>query len=514
MTSHDSAGSRILIFIPMGRDAELASRVLESAGLSCRICGDAAVLSTELEAGVGVILTTEDSLPHGRASPLDLYINAQPPWSDLPVIALTMTGGNSPWIQGAYQRFGNLTLLEKPARTTALISAVRSSLRARHRQYEIRGANERRDEFLAMLAHELRNPMAPISASAQMLSLIAHDPGKVVRCSEVINRQIKHMTTLIDDLLDVARVTRGMIELDRVAVDIRHALSDAVEQVNPLINQRGHHLSMHLPGEVALVLGDRKRLVQVIVNLLNNATKYTPDAGTLVVSISLTDQEVTLSVADNGIGMTPAIVDSAFDTFTQAERTSDRSQGGLGLGLALVRSLITAHGGSVKAASPGLGKGSTFTVHIPRLLTPATERASGLALIPDSPCIIRLSIVVVDDNKDAADTLAMLLTQMGHIVSTEHDPLSAVKRIASNPPDVCLLDIGMPGMDGYEMARLLKAEPCMSNTVLIAVTGYGQGRDKTTALDAGFAHHVVKPIEMALLATILAGVADYIRPIL
>ena len=507
MPGFDSNGTRVLIFLPYGRDARLANQVLETAGLACRICTHLNDLGAELANGAGAVLTAEEAVPHGAPSPLDSHIARQPAWSDLPVLVLTQPGGMSPWIGRGYERFGNLTLLERPVRTTALISAMRSALRARQRQYEIRNANERKDEFLAMLAHELRNPMAPISAAGHVLSLAANDPAKVAQCSDIINRQIRHMTTLIEDLLDVARVTRGMIALERKPVDLRQALSEAVEQVNPLIKEKHHHLTLHVADDATLVLGDYKRLIQVIVNLLNNAAKYTPDGGNLAASVTAGNDEVTLEVSDDGIGMTPTVIARAFDTFAQAERTPDRSQGGLGLGLALVKNLISAHGGSIQAESPGLGLGSTFVVRLPRLQVASSEATRAAHGSRQALASKALDIVIVDDNRDAANTLGMLLVQMGHAVRIEHEPETAIEGITASPPGVCLLDIGMPGIDGYEMVRRLKTAPELAQTAFVAVTGYGQERDVDAAREAGFDHHLVKPVEVGRLSAMLAEMA-------
>ncbi len=504
MTKLDPAWLRILILMPFGKDAQLASEVLTLAGVACTICRTSADFERELEKGVGALLSCEEALPPGSVSPLDNYIAAQPNWSDLPILVLTKSGGDSPWIKGAYARLGNLTLLERPVRATALVSATRSALRARQRQYEIRLADQRKDEFLAMLAHELRNPMAPISAAAQMLTHENIDIGKVKFCSEIINRQINHMTNLIDDLLDVARVTKGMIDLDSEALDIGHILAEAVEQVSPLVKARRHHLTLHLPPGPALVLGDRKRLIQVLVNLLNNASKYTPEEGHLVVEMQMSADSVILNVSDNGIGMAPDIVERVFEIFTQAERTSDRSQGGLGLGLALVKSLVVAHGGNVKASSPGLGEGSTFTISLPRWYDAPEEKAGALKQ-PTSQASPHLQILVVDDNVDAAATLAMCLETLGHEVAVEHHACTAIERARMSPPQVCLLDIGMPDIDGYELARQLTAQKETADAVLIAITGYGQERDKQLALSAGFDHHFVKPVDITKLVALLAG---------
>jgi signal transduction histidine kinase len=346
----DSLEQRILLCTPFGKDAQMACRVLESAGFSCVVCGTIAILRQELDRGAGIVLTVEEALPVGAASHfLTEYLASQPTWSDLPILVLTRPGGDSPWIQGAYERLGNLTLLERPVRAPTLVSAARSALRARQRQYATRLADQRKDEFLAMLAHELRNPLAPISAAASLLQLVASNTDKVKQSSEIISRQVAHMTNLIDDLLDVARVTRGLVSLDKEIIDLRQIMAEAVEQVTPLIRSRQHYLALHLPPDAAPILGDRKRLIQVVSNLLNNASKYTPEGGKLDVRLQVLASEVALSVADNGIGMAPELVSRVFELFSQGERSVDRAQGGLGLGLALVKSLVEFHGGSVHA---------------------------------------------------------------------------------------------------------------------------------------------------------------------
>lgn len=496
---------RILIFMPFGKDARLACELLEPVVSQCHICKTEAELIEELNKGAGLVLSSEEALPAMHRGPLAQFLEKQPTWSDLPILILTQPGGQSPWISGAFERLGNLTLLERPVRINALISATRSALRARQRQYEIRLADQRKDEFLAMLAHELRNPMAPISAAAQMLGRAAHEPDKVKLGSEIIQRQIGHMTNLIDDLLDVARVTRGMIQLDTEALDVRELLAEAAEQVAPLAVARHQELSLQLPSDPLLVQGDRERLIQVLVNLLNNASKYTPEKGRLVATARAMADQVELVVSDNGIGMEADLVDHVFEIFAQAERTSDRSQGGLGLGLALVKNLTVAHGGTVKAASPGLNQGSTFTVQLPRLQGSLPVNAVHTPWqLPTFTTPLR--IMLVDDNVDAADALAMLLTAVGHEVIVEHGAAAALYRARLSPPQVCLLDVGMPDIDGYQLARLLKASPETSSTLLIAVTGYGQANDREMAFAAGFNHHLVKPVDTCRLFELLAKV--------
>jgi CheY-like chemotaxis protein len=369
----------------------------------------------------------------------------------------------------------------------------------------LRQADRRKDEFLAMLAHELRNPLAPISAAAQLLGRGPLDPERLARTSTIIGRQVAHLTALVDDLLDVSRVTRGLVVLSRGEVDLRRVVADAVEQARPLVEARRHQLAVHLPPEPALVDGDYKRLVQVLANLLNNAAKYTPEGGKLVVWLGGAGDQVALSVSDTGIGISPELLPKVFDLFSQAERTPDRAQGGLGLGLALVRSLVELHGGTVAASSEGRGAGSEFTVRLPRLprpgpqAVPAGAPSAGGARPGGGP----LRVLLVDDNVDAAQTLAMLLESAGHRVTTTHDPTDALLRSRAQRFDAFLLDIGLPGMDGLELARRLRADEHGAHALMVAITGYGQQFDRDSALDAGFDHYLVKPADPARLFGLL-----------
>ncbi|WP_334187739.1 PAS domain-containing protein [Noviherbaspirillum sp.] len=367
-------------------------------------------------------------------------------------------------------------------------------------QEKLEDANRRKDEFLAMLAHELRNPLAPISAAAELLQMVKLGEERMRQTSQIIGRQVEHMTGLVDDLLDVSRVTRGLVELDAAPIDISHIITDAIEQATPLIRARKHHLGMRLASDATLVLADKKRLVQVLANLLSNAAKYTPDGGHILIKTEVRPAHVLIQVSDDGIGMAPDMVARAFDLFAQAERTSDRSSGGLGLGLALVKSLVEHHHGTVTCESLGLGFGSTFTICLPRLLADDCAKDAPLTVQQNSKA---LRIMVVDDNMDAAAMLAMLLEASGHKVQVEHGARRALERAKIDPPQVFLLDIGLPEMDGNELAKRLRAQPETANAVLIAITGYGQDSDRGCALAAGFDHHLVMPVDTAKLAAIL-----------
>ena len=367
---------------------------------------------------------------------------------------------------------------------------------------QLKAEDVRKNEFLAMLAHELRNPLAPISAGAEVLTLVRQDEERVRKIGEIISRQATHMTNLINDLLDVSRVTRGLAELENQVLDVRHVVSDAVEQANPLIHSKHHHLSLHIPPQPALVVGDKKRLVQVVANLLNNAAKYTPEGGNIALRIEVQESHVILETTDDGIGMESELLDHVFDLFAQAERSSDRSSGGLGLGLALVKSIVEMHGGRVSAASEGIGNGSRVTVVLPRLhqnLKAPVEHGGGHPLQGAA----HLKILVVDDNVDAAAMLSMILEASGHQVSAENEARRALERVSREVPDVCLLDIGLPEMDGHELAQRLRAQPATANVVLIAITGYGQQNDRKRALAAGFDHHFTKPVDVKKLSSIL-----------
>jgi CheY-like chemotaxis protein/two-component sensor histidine kinase len=353
-----------------------------------------------------------------------------------------------------------------------------------------------------MLAHELRNPLAPIGAAADLLALGDADGERVRQTSAIIARQVRHMTGLIDDLLDVSRVTRGLIRLDKTRMDANRVIADAVEQARPLIEQRAHRITVRLPPEPALVFGDAKRLVQAATNLLTNAAKYTPEGGEIAIDLGFDGGHVRIAVTDNGIGMDDGLIGRVFELFAQGERASDRSQGGLGIGLALVRRLLELHDGTITASSPGPGHGSRFTICLPRLDVSRKELAES-ALPPANTNGHGLKIMVVDDNDDAAQVLAMFVEMIGHRATVEHSSRDALERAKRDRPQVCLLDIGLPDMDGIELARRLRAQPETADATLVAITGYGQDQDRADALDAGFDHHFVKPVDTMRLAEVL-----------
>ena len=366
--------------------------------------------------------------------------------------------------------------------------------------------NNAKDEFLAMLAHELRNPLAPIVAAAHMLKLPGRDEASVQRTGDIIIRQADHLKSLIHDLLDVSRVTRGLVSVDRQPVGIGAVVTSAIEQAQPLLDSRRHTLALDVRAADAVVLGDKKRLVQVVANLLNNAAKYTPPGGRIALTAETRAGQLVLAVSDNGIGIDPELLPHVFDLFRQAQRTADRSQGGLGLGLALVRSIMELHGGQVSAASEGIGKGACFTLTLPLHAGDAAQARVAHDAARSGAEPVRL--MIVDDNVDAARTLANLLEAKGHHVSVMANAHSALEESLRRPLPLYILDIGLPDVDGYELARRLRAAPATAGAVLVALTGYGQMHDQAMAFAAGFDHHFVKPIDIAALDRILLEVAQ------
>ena len=390
---------------------------------------------------------------------------------------------------------------------------VNARRRVEHLADELRAEHRRKDDFLAMLAHELRNPLAPISAAAEVLRLGHASDPRLRRTSEIVTRQVRHMATLIDDLLDASRVTRGIVTIERQDQDLRDIVVAAVEQATPQIESRRHQLRVSAGGAPVHVQGDRKRLVQALANLLDNASKYTPEGGLIELALTHDDAEATLLVRDNGVGVTPELRERIFDLFVQGQRHPDRAQGGLGIGLALARRLVELHGGGLACSSAGADQGSEFRIRLPLSAATANACDDDAATTATAPAngAAKLCILVVDDNEDAAHMLAMLLEDDGHEVMTECDPVVALERVQATRPDVCLLDIGLPRMDGNELARRLRATPAGRDATLIALTGYGQASDREKAAQAGFDHYMVKPPDPETLEQLLQSVSARTR---
>lgn len=494
--------SRVLIYTPTGKDGRLLSGVLERAQLECMVCSRSDDVLEELNKGAGALIVADEALTVEFLNRIRPFLEKQQSWSDFPFLVLRHLERDSPEIRSRYFNLGNTTLLERPVRSVTLITAVMSALRARKRQYEMREIDHRKDEFLAMLAHELRNPLAPISAAANLLLLPVLSQENKQRASEIISRQVHHMVGLIDDLLDVSRVSRGLVTLDKATHDARRIVASAVEQVRPLMDSRRHQLTVRDSPVPASVIGDQKRLVQIIANVLNNAAKYTPVGGHIALTVAVDYSSVTFTVQDDGIGMEAGVIERVFDLFAQGERSSDRAQGGLGIGLAIVKSLVTLHGGSVTAQSAGLGEGSIFTVILPR--SAELENQPPVAIPEVKSVQVSHRLLVVDDNVDAATTLGTWLEIAGYTVTIAHSAEAALDQVENAPPKACLLDLGLPDMDGNELARSLRTRPETASSLMIAITGYGQDSDRQKSRAAGFDHHLVKPVDLPQLLKILS----------
>ena len=374
----------------------------------------------------------------------------------------------------------------------------------RRRANELAAADQRKDEFLAMLAHELRNPLAPIANALEAMRLDRGDAAATAEAIDIARRQVGHMARLLDDLLDVSRFTRGNVDLRKVTIDLSTVLKQAVETSLPLIEAGGHELSTSFTENPVWLEGDPTRLAQVVSNLLNNAAKYTDRSGRITLTARHEGDEAIVSVRDNGIGLSDEMLPRVFDLFAQEARTLDRAQGGLGIGLTLVRSLVHLHGGTISAQSAGPGLGSEFTIRLPAARGPSVpignEHASPSPIsVPRS-----LKLLVVDDSQDSAQSLARVLRLWGHEVRVTHDGPGAIEATLSEPFDVILLDIGLPGMDGYQVAEQLRGRFGSTGPILVALTGYGQEADLARSRNVGFFDHLVKPVSLDRLRNLLA----------
>jgi len=622
---------RLLILAPTGRDAPLARGVLAETGVRCVACTDLGQLMHELERGAGALLVAEEAI----GGPSELYalgerLARQATWSDLPILLLAHTGADSPLVRQAVRAMGNVTLLERPVRVAALMTAVQTALRARGRQYnarehltdldhiaralresegrlkaifanaavgiaeldaegrfalandslcrllgetverlrtlslaeiaheddredvsavlrslvhgeeetyvgerrflgrggatiwlklalalardesgaprvaaviedvterknaeeDLREADRRKDEFLATLAHELRNPLAPIRNSLHIFRLAGVQDPTVVRMADMMERQVGHMVRMVDDLLEVSRISRGKIELRKQRVELAEVLANAVETSMPLIEAAGHRLTVEMSEMPLAVDADPLRLAQVFANLLNNSAKYTPKGGEISVRVQHEGAQAVIRVKDNGEGIPAPMLGRVFNMFTQVN-TGMRAQGGLGIGLTLARTLLHLHGGTIEGKSEGSGQGSEFVVRLPLAAAEvAVNEAPEAVAMPVASGMRR--VLVVDDNEDAADTCATLLEMSGYEVRVVYTPEDAIAVFAQFDPGVAILDIGLPGQNGYELARAMRRLGYAGR--LVALTGYGQSADMAASTAAGFDAHLTKPV--------------------
>lgn len=640
------AERRVLVVAPTTRDGEVTRSLLAKARLTCVVCEGLRELASELQAGVGVVLLTEEAMAAPGIDEVLSTFAKQPPWSDLAVVLLMRGGVLSPASTLVLRSLTNVTLLERPAPARSVVSAVQTAIRGRDRQYQIRDqiesirraeatsselrrqlevavdaselgtfhcemplcrivwneqckrhfwlppeaevdfdlfysilhpddrertrqaieacvygghiydveyrtvspqgavrwiratgrtthdehrqpvqfdgttrdvtdgklaeeastdANRRKDEFLATLAHELRNPLAPIRNSLHLLRLSGDLSPSLESVREIMEGQVDQMVRLIDDLLDVSRISSGKIELQKEAIELATIVSIAVQTAQPLIDAAGHQLALSLPAEPMILHADPVRLIQIIGNLLNNAAKYTKPGGQIWLTAHHDRNEAVISIRDNGLGIPADKLPLVFNMFTQVDRTLTRAQGGLGIGLTLAKTLVEMHGGRIEAHSDGPDQGSEFLIYLPMM--PDSQRHPTLRspMRRSRMYVSRRRILIVDDTRAAGYVLGKLLETMGQQVRTATDAAAALESVRRERPDLVISDIGMPNMDGYELARCLRKEPGLERLLLVALTGYGQDSDKERAKQAGFDYHLVKPVSLEALQGLLAS---------
>ncbi|GAC1486707.1 MAG: hypothetical protein NVS1B1_02020 [Candidatus Limnocylindrales bacterium] len=508
----DAPGTEvILIRTPAGRDAQLTAAALQGLA-ETRICADIGELAAALQTA-GAVVVAAEALDRAGLEQLRDAIASQPPWSDIPFFVFTSTRStiteNRRVLDALAALGGNVTTLERPVHALTMVNAVRAGLRARRRQYatrqllgDLEAAVRQRDAFLAMLGHELRNPLGAIGNAVAIATRTGGQDGgsgAVGRQLKLIERQVRVLTRLVNDLLDVSRVTSGKVLLQREPVDLIALIERLVSQLQTTAREERLHLSMTADPGPLRVLGDPVRLEQVFTNLIGNALKYTPPRGRIEVSIHRDQENVSVRVADSGVGIALEALPHVFELFAQADTTIDRSRGGMGVGLTLVRSLVQLHGGTATAASGGPGRGSVFTVSLP--LTEIADAAAGPE--PSAPAGAGKHVLLVEDNPDNRASLRELLEFCGHRVDTASDGREGVERALALQPEIALVDIGLPELDGYDVAARLRHE-LGPRIRLVALTGYGQPEDVQRALAAGFDAHVTKPVEFDRLLAILA----------
>jgi len=508
--SHDT--NRVLIFAPIGRDSSLTADLLSRAGITCQICHSMDDICIELARGAGAILLTEESLADPRLDDLADALAAQPPWSDISILLFAGTDRSQAALRTLHKLevLRNVTLLDRPIRTAAVITTVRAALRGRQRQYELRDtlvalqrarleaehANRLKDEFLATVSHELRTPLNAILGWVAMLRQARFEPARVTTILEIIERNAKAQAQLIADVLDISRMISGRVKLEVTPISLARVICDAVDSIRPGAAARGIELHLDVD-EGPVANADPDRLQQVLWNLLSNACKFTSEGGRINVTLRADQKRATITVADTGIGIAPEFLPYVFDRFRQAEQGFTRSHGGLGLGLAIVEHLVEMHGGEVTAASDGTGKGATFEVRLP-LGRPITRRRAPREMAsPEMPKVnfSAHAVLVVDDDETTRDLMMTLLSQCGAQVRAAGNVREALKEFDAEIPEVVLADIGMPGEDGLSMIRRIRQRPPGRGGLVraIAISAYARPEDRQAALAAGYDDFLAKP---------------------
>jgi len=498
-------------------NADLRDYVLRLLGPSYEVeavnDGEAALAS--VRACRPALVLTDVMMPKLDGLGLLRELRADPTTRSIPVIVLSARAGEESRIEAL--GFGADDYLDKPFSARELVGRIEARLelvRLQQRLDEqrvqliekLREADRRKDEFLATLSHELRNPLAPLQNALHLLRVSGTGQAAAERTHEIMERQVNHLVRLVDDLLEVSRISRGAFELRKERLEVRAIVRNALETSAPLLASAEHELTLSLPEEPLWVVGDSVRLSQILANILNNAARYTEPGGRITLDARICDGMVEISIRDNGIGLAPDAVARIFEMFNREHGSSTLGQGGLGVGLALARRLAEMHDGTIEAQSDGLGNGSTFTVRLPSAPPQVLKSAVRPPIATDRIPLKR--VLVVDDNDDAAETLGMLLESLGTEVRTARSGPEALELVGDYAPAAILLDIGMPGMDGYEVARRIRKLDSASRPVLIALTGWGKDEDRRRAREAGFDHHLVKPADLGALQALLASLGD------
>jgi len=501
-----NSDKRVVICVESAQDADRIISLLDSLNIEAVTCANYSALCSQVTQGAGAIIISGSHILQ-RASDLFSALHNQPAWSSIPTIVIT---DESAYAALPEDLPAGVTFLEQPVRIKTLASIIRIALNARHNQYLVRNLlNEReslvellrneakmKNEFLATLAHELRNPLAPIRTGLQIIRMSSPN-NTTVKTLEMMDRQVRHLVRLIDDLLDISRITRGKLEIRKQKVSLHSLLSDAVEASKPLIDAGHHTLTIAEPQELITLDVDPTRIAQVISNLINNAAKYTPPGGIITLTARHTDDTIQIEVKDNGIGLSAEMLTKVFDMFSQVETSTALSQDGLGIGLSLARRLAEMHEGTVEATSAGPGKGSSFTLTLPYRATTHTNAAQPAQATPPKPtyCGKTHRVLVVDDQVDIAQSFRELLLLLGQDTRTAYNGPEALQTAQEFKPELVFLDIGLPGMTGYEVAKTLRTQEDTHHATLIAVTGWGDEQNIALATQAGFDRHLTKPVD-------------------
>ncbi|HWE97027.1 MAG TPA: ATP-binding protein [Tepidisphaeraceae bacterium] len=521
-TERPAADMRVLLLAPTARDGAASHALLDSAGIRCTLCADLDSVCGQAAGGVAAVIVPEEIVLADASNRLPGFLRAQPVWSDLPVIVLSRTGAQSPAVDKALATLGNVNLVERPVRVSTLLSVVRTALRARERQYQMRdylaqrarteedlraanataeAAGRAKDRFLAVLSHELRTPLSPV---VMTIAALVDDPSLPLAARQdlaMVRRNIDLETKLIDDLLDLSRVTTGKLRLQLQPARLHEVLGFALESCESDLSTKNLLVELRLQAEDDRVHADPARLQQVFWNLLKNAAKFTPENGHITVhTCNPTDGRIEVAVTDNGIGIAPEILPKIFDAFEQGDARNTQQFGGLGLGLAISKAIVDIHGGAIRAHSAGKAHGATFTVGLPLSARVPTTRAPAQPSRNGNGHGVRPRLLLVEDHADTARVLAMLLKRSGYPVQLAHNVADALELAAAESFDLLVSDIGLPDASGYDLMSQLRDRYQMRG---IALSGYGMEEDMRRSHEAGFADHVVKPVNFADLEAVI-----------